>query len=341
MKNLVRIGVIGAGSIANRIHLPVLKSLEQAQMIAICDPVPGRAQGAAERFGIAAHHLSHRQMLQEETLDAVFVLTQPDSLYRPVYDSLSAGMHVFMEKPMGLTLFQAQSLAELAREKKRNLHVGFNRRYIPLVREVHRIMSDLTQITCVDGCFFKNSSPSFYQGCGDAFVCDVIHVVDLVRHLSGGQAVEATLRESAQPGCSRAGAWYGTVAFDNGAVGVVRASYAAGARVHRFDLHGPGASAFIDLGFGDAGCTAKIVHATGGGSHSMAAAGSPGHQITQLDGRKLAGDHRYERYYGYYDEDLLFVRSVLEAPEGDPARTAEDIRTMELLELMLAARHNH
>ena len=72
-------------------------------------------------------------MLKQEKLDAVFVLTQPDMLFRPARDCLQAGLPVYMEKPMGITLFQANTLRRLADEKDRLLHVGFNRRTIPLV----------------------------------------------------------------------------------------------------------------------------------------------------------------------------------------------------------------
>jgi len=46
-------------------------------------------------------------MMRDMPLDAVFVLVQPDVLFRVASDSLLAGKHVFMEKPMGITLFQA------------------------------------------------------------------------------------------------------------------------------------------------------------------------------------------------------------------------------------------
>jgi predicted dehydrogenase len=341
----LKIGVIGAGGIANGIHLPVLVTLPDAELCAVCDLIAERAEGAAKTFGIPRTYVSYHDMLKSEKLDAVFVLVPPDGLFRVASDCLLAGKHVFMEKPMGITLFQANTLRELAATQKRILHVGFNRRYIPLVREITRKFLELAPLTHVEGRFYKNSSPSFYNGCASSFVCDVIHVIDLVRHLAAGgsgkysRAVQATTLESVNPQTKIAEAWYSSMRFENGVTSSVRANYRTGGRVHQFELHGSGASAFIDLGFGGAGCSGKILHSAGPGGHSLSAAGADKQETIEFDGLRLAGSDKYEIYYGYGEEDRLFIRTALDNPGGtDPSRTAEDYASMELVEQLLNAR---
>jgi predicted dehydrogenase len=340
----LKIGVIGAGGIANGIHLPVLATLPEAELCAVCDLISERAEEAAKTFGIPRTYRSYHDMLHNEKLDAVFVLVPPDGLFRIAGDCLLAHTHVFMEKPMGITLFQANTLRELAETQKRILHVGFNRRYIPLVKEVTRTFLEFTPLTHVEGRFYKNSSPAFYNGCASAFVCDVIHVIDLVRHLAAGgpgklsRAVQAATLESVNPETNIAEAWYSSMRFENGVTGAVRANYRTGGRVHQFELHGPGASAFIDLGFGGAGCSAKILHSIGPGKHSISAMGTGEQEIIEFDGLKIAGSDKYEIYYGYGEEDRLFIRTALDTGGTDTVRTAEDYASMELVEQLLAAR---
>lgn len=341
----ISIGIIGAGRIATGIHLPVLSALPEADVRAVCDLNNERAEGAARTFGITHTYQSYFNMLREETVDAVFVLVQPDALFRIASDCLLAGKHVFMEKPMGITLYQAKSLQRLAETQKRILHVGFNRRYIPLIVEVTRKMREMTNIKHIEGRFFKNSSPSFYGGCAGAFVCDVIHVVDLVRHLAAGSTVgsskiiRATTMESINRETGIAEAWYSSMEFDNGATGCVRANYCTGGRVHEFELHGPGASAYINLGFGDAGCSARILHDAGQGGFSLSASELSKPEVLEFDGIALASSDRYEIYYGYHAEDQLFLHTAIENPQGtDITRAAEDYASMEAVERLLETR---
>jgi predicted dehydrogenase len=341
----LKLGLVGAGGIAKGIHLPALLTIPEAELRAVCDLISGRAEEAAKKFGIPQTYLSYHDMLKGEDLDAVFVLVPPDGLFRVAADCLLAGKHVFMEKPMGITLFQAKTLAALAASQNRVLHVGFNRRFIPLVREITKKFLELAPLVHVEGRFYKNSSPSFYGGCAGSFVCDVIHVIDLVRHIAAGgpgklsPAVRASALERRNREDGIAEAWFCSMEFANGVTGLVRADYRTGARVHQFELHGPGASAFIDLGFGDAGCSGKILYNPGPGAHSISAAGADRQDVFEFDGLALAGSDRYEVYYGYRDEERLFIQTALDNPGGtDPVRAAEDCASMELVEQLLAAR---
>lgn len=331
----VKIGAIGAGGLAFGIHLPILAKLKTVELTAVCDWNFDLAQKACRQFSMGKAYVSHLEMLERENLDAVFVLTQPDMLFRPVVDCLKAGLHVFMEKPMGITLFQANTLKRLADQENRYLQVGFNRRTIPLVTVMVKRMRELTEITHIEGRFYKNSSASFYDGCASAFVCDVIHVIDLVRYLASGNVQKALMLEESHSEEGVVQAWHSVISFDNGVTGAIRANYKAGGRIHDFELHGPGASAFINLGFGEAGCSGKILYSNGG-SHSLSSAGNPEVQIEEFDGIEIAESDDYGHYYGYFDEDNQFIDRVKNHPnQGDPQRTKEDYKTMELVQLLL------
>ena len=92
----VRIGIIGCGGIANNKHMPSLKKVEQAEMVAFCDIIEERAQKAAKEYGVpgAKVYTDYRELLQDKSIDVVHVLTpNRDHSYITV-DALEAGKHV-------------------------------------------------------------------------------------------------------------------------------------------------------------------------------------------------------------------------------------------------------
>ena len=94
---------------ARSVHLPSLAAMKDVQR-ALCDIIEQRAAQQAEKYGVGKVYTLYKQMLEKERLDAVFCLVQPDQHFRIVDDCLSAGVDVFMEKPPGITAFQAESL---------------------------------------------------------------------------------------------------------------------------------------------------------------------------------------------------------------------------------------
>lgn len=331
----VRVGVIGAGGVSTGVHLPALRLVESAEVIAVCDIIEDRAKHAAESFSIPETYTLYGEMLAKSDLDAVFVLTEPDQLYRPAKVCLEAGKHVFMEKPPGVTTYQAQTLLRTAREADRILQVGFNRRFIPLVRHVVDLMKEHTAITQVEGRFFKQGEAAFYGGCSDAFRCDAIHSADLVRWIAGGEPAAAATVEG-QTNDVVPNRWNAVVRFDTGIVGTVRANYQTGARVHSLEIHGPKASAFVNLGFGDASCSAEILFVDGEGTHSLASAGPGSSNRLSIDGIELAGSDEFCVYQGFLAEDEHFIGCIQNGQL--PLTGIEDaVKTMQFVDLMEAS----
>lgn len=335
----LRVGVIGAGGIARSVHLPSLSDIEGCELSWICDLSPDKAHGAAEQWGVPVHGTSYGELLENHRPDAVFVLVQPDLTFRIAQDCLRAGCHVFTEKPLGITLFQAETLARTARERNVQCQVGLNRRFIPLIREVAARMRALGPIHQVDGWFYKNGDAAFYDGCASAFTCDAIHTIDLVRHLAGAEAARTAMLSARYGDSPVDNAWNALIAFENGVTGVVHSNYATGGRVHGFALHGSAASAYINIGFGAEACSARILHHVTG-TFSLASNGAGEQHIEELDGRALAGSDQYYRYYGYHAEDQSFIDALR---SGTPVSCgAEDaLGTMRLLERMKAEAFSH
>ena len=332
MKKQVNVGIIGAGGIANGVHLPSLSEIEEANLVAICDLHIDRAEEAAKKYNIPHYYWDMYEMIEKEALDCVFVLVEPDRLFRAAYDCMKAGLNVIMEKPAGTSSHQTNALARLAREMGVICAVAMNRRHIPVVQEVKRIMSELTTITEVDGCFMKSTDLSKEWQYMSAYDSDGIHALDLVRYLAGSEVAKCATVTGRFSGSPVDNAWASVFQFENGVTGTMRSNYCAGARVHQFEMHGPGASAFINVGFGGADCEAVILTHNGASMYSMASGGiGGGMDRIVLDGKKLAGSDEFHAYYGYKQEDADFIHAVLTG--GKPLCTIEDAaKSMELCE---------
>lgn len=270
-------------------------------------------------------------MLARERLDAVFVLVEPGNLYHVVWHCLDAGIDTFMEKPAGISLFQTESLCSKAADTQRILQVGYNRRHIPLVRHVKKLVEERTEINQVQGTFFKCFSGAFDRGSASALACDVIHSIDLVRWMAGGTAEDVAMI-AAQNDDSVLSSWNGLCRFDNGVTGVITSNYRTGGRVHKFEIHGPGVSAYIDLGFGGKSCEAVLLIHEGEPKYSLAARGASQDGMHRIDGREIAGSSEFYRYYGYYFEDRHFVDCV--KTHTDPETGIKDaVKSAHLLEM--------
>jgi virulence factor len=271
-------------------------------------------------------------MLAQGDLDAVFCLVEPSNHFHVVMASLQAGLDTFMEKPPGISLYQAESMMRQAEERGRFLMVGFNRRHIPVVREVKKAFDAITRVTQVEGCFYKYGSGAFDRGGLTAFESDTIHAADLVRWMAAATPVEAyTLTASHDEPVVNA--WNSVTRFDNGTIGILKANYRAGGRVHRFEVHGPGASAFLNLGMGGAQCEGLLIRHDGGQQYSLSAGAAGGDSKAYFSGTKLAGSDQFYRFYGFYQEDRHFIDCVKtrQLPETSIQDAVKSFRYVDLI----------
>ena len=332
-KKRINVGVIGAGGIARSVHLPSLSEIEEANVVAICDLRLEKAKEMAEKYNIPGVYWDMYEMIEKENLDCVFVLVEPDRLFRVASDCMKRGLNVMMEKPAGISLHQTNALCRIAKKNKVICAVAMNRRHIPLVQEVKRIMSELTEITEVAGCFLKSTNLENAWEYASAFDCDGIHALDLVRYLAGSEVDKCATLTARHSGSSVYNAWSTVMHFENGVSGILRSNYQAGARIHNFEMHGPKASAFINIGMGGSECEAVILTSCNGAMYSLASSGVGGVNQIKLDGRELAKSDAFYAFYGYKQEDIDFIDALLNGRA--PICTIEDAsKSMELVEMV-------
>jgi predicted dehydrogenase len=120
MADVVRVGVVGAGSISVRGILPHLSQSDlqdRVRLQAVCDPVPGRAEAAAERFGIPHAFAEYEDLLARGEVDAVTIASPIGLHYQQGRQALDAGKHVHLNKTMTTTVDEATDLIDTALAK--------------------------------------------------------------------------------------------------------------------------------------------------------------------------------------------------------------------------------
>ena len=127
----LRIGIIGCGGIANGKHLPALKAINRADIVAFCDLIPEKAEKAAKEYGTpdAKVYTDYKELLKDESIDVCYVLT-PNRSHAPIsIDAMKAGKHVMCEKPMAKTAEDARAMVQTAKETGKKLTIGYQHRH--------------------------------------------------------------------------------------------------------------------------------------------------------------------------------------------------------------------
>jgi virulence factor len=241
----VRVALIGAGGMANAVHYPSLAEFDDVEMAALCDLVAQKRAETGKRFGVGRLYHGYKQMLDEVPCDAVYVLMPPHHLYDIVVDCLKRKLDVFIEKPPAVTTFQTASMARLATANKCVTMVGFNRRHAPMLTDARAAAAKRGTIQQVNATFYKNNSAVYYDGAVDVIGCDAIHAVDALRWLAGGEVVSVAGAVGRYNDLVP-NAWNAVVLFDTGCVGVLQSNWNTGGRIHTFEVHASGYSAYVE-----------------------------------------------------------------------------------------------
>ena len=140
MTATLRFGIIGAGVIGP-IHARALRTLPDAELIAVADVVAERAQEMAQEFSITPYQ-DVGEMLAKEHLDIVDICTPSGMHAGYAIQAMRAGCHVIVEKPMEITLAKIDEMLRVQQETGRKLAVVSQHRFDPASQQVHRLLEE-------------------------------------------------------------------------------------------------------------------------------------------------------------------------------------------------------
>ncbi len=196
-KRTYRVGVIGAGSIAQECHFPGYKKHGKANLVAFADPAVARHGEIQDQFGNLNAYDDFRDMLDQENLDVVSVCTPNKFHAENVIGALEAGCHVLCEKPIATTLKEADQMIATAKRKRKKLMIGFTHRLFRGPQRCKQLLKEkaigkpfMIRIRFAHGgpypgwaknCWFYNKELS----AGGALLDMGIHAIDLALWLFG------------------------------------------------------------------------------------------------------------------------------------------------------------
>ncbi|HEX9383354.1 MAG TPA: Gfo/Idh/MocA family oxidoreductase, partial [Gemmatimonadaceae bacterium] len=139
-KGPVRLGLVGAGAIAQLAHLPVLSKLKGAELVALCDNDGPKASAIAERLKIPDVFTDIEDLLELDQVDAVVIAT-PNHLHEPhVLRALKSKVDVLCERPLSLTSRGVERILAAAKQAGRKVVVGNNHRFRSDVQQLYRFL---------------------------------------------------------------------------------------------------------------------------------------------------------------------------------------------------------
>ena len=230
MTSPLRLGLIGLGNVALA-HLEGYRRLDQVQVVAGADPRADRAAMMAVRYGFTAYN-NYREMLERERLDLVAVLSTVSTHREAVEAAADRGLHVLCEKPLTLSLEDADRMIARCAERNVKLFYAASYRFLPAVVAARALIRSgaIGDVRLLTETMIGSTGPAGYQdmgphhypaggpgGSGNGLVDHGIHLVDLFPWLADTEIVSVTGRDqrSGQPPMAE----YLTMELRSGAVG--------------------------------------------------------------------------------------------------------------------------
>lgn len=318
-KSKVKVAMIGAGGMANTVHYPSLASFDDVEISAICDVDKERLNETADKYNIKNRYgesvNDYRKMIEDVSPDAVYAIGQPHLMYDIWGWCLEQGLNLYIEKPMGITIHQARSLAYMAEKYGSITQVSFQRRSCPMVVKLREECLKYGPITHAICRFYKYAITPFL-GARDHMMDDCVHSIDTLRWICGGEvvAIESIAKNIQVPNINYISA---TLHFDNGSIGYLVNSWSSGRRIFAVEMHAPGV----------------CIEAEHEGKGILYAEGDT--KGMEYDTREVAGSDELFVFGGFQAKNREFIDCV-KAKKQPASNFMDAVKTMEVADKILA-----
>lgn len=247
--NPVKVAVIGAGNHSQRVHLNILKKLQEqnvCKLLVLSDLDGQKASQAAEKFGFNKWTTDPERIFQDDMIEAVYVFGSVQMHIQYAKKAVQAGKHFFVEKPPAprasdllelLTQLQSKSLVGV---------VGFNRRFQKNITLTKKELSVTSTPSSFEATFHKPvEKRNVPFGAKTWFNAAAIHAVDVLCYWAGSLPQSVFSAKNALPQSDDQN-FSALFKWKSGLHAVLASNHTAGSRVERYAAHGPGCSYICD-----------------------------------------------------------------------------------------------
>ncbi len=194
------IAFIGAGNYAKAVLLPILEKMSGISRRTIVTLTGPSAKRTAERFGFEACGTDPAEVLADDSVDLVFIATRHDSHATLAEAALRAGKAVWLEKPVGLTMEEVESVARAVEETDGFLMVGYNRRFSSHARAVREAFANRSGPMAIQYVVAAGPTPGRTwltdpKVGGGRIIGEACHFVDLCTYLVGQIPIGVQVRK--------------------------------------------------------------------------------------------------------------------------------------------------
>jgi predicted dehydrogenase len=196
-----RIGMVGFGSIARGGHAPAYQDIGWS-IVAVADPEPNAQEAAREKFGVQRIYADYRELIADDEVEVVDLLTQPTLRKEVVLAAADAGKPVITEKPFGMTIEECTRMVEAADSAGIKLAVHQNYRWMKMNYLAYHIINR----GLIGDPFFASieifgqqdvglARHAFYSQCDNFLTVQWDnHLADLLRYWTGRDAIRVFAR---------------------------------------------------------------------------------------------------------------------------------------------------
>lgn len=333
-----KIGVVGLGAIAKNMHLPILSSFADVEIVAVSEVDVQRGRDTVKKWGIESVYSDFNQMYAEARPDGVFICL-PNSLhYRAVRAALEHGIHVFCEKPMGLNSDGAYELVALSKKQGLKLAVGYNRRLEANFVRTRKVVESLKlgrilqfHAAIVNPGPYASWIPSsdwFFKDRYGVLFDTGSHLVDLITYILDDEIVEVAANgTSTMHGIEVYDNITGSMKTRKGVVGTFNTGWRMSANFDAFNIYGTGGATFansmeVDERYGNYTALDRVAYSL--------------KLPLELVSKEMKNMGANGPSGTYFLEDRAFVDAV--QGRGEPIVTgAQGLKTIEILEAVKAS----
>lgn len=222
MQGEIGIGLIGAGLHSNTSLLPALKKIRNIKFVGIADAEGFKGRHSGIKYGFEYCVSDYKEMLDDSSINAVLIATRHNLHAQMVMDSLRAGKHVFVEKPLAMNCGEIKEIYQVYGQTNRQLMVGFNRRYAPYSQTAKELIGNNSNlvVNCRVNAGFVPKESWVYDTTegGGRIVGEVCHFIDLIQYLTNSMVVKVFAECTSEKGEDNLVA---TLKLENGSVATI------------------------------------------------------------------------------------------------------------------------
>ncbi len=221
------IAIVGSGNYATGVLIPAFKDAG-VHLATVASNAGVSGVYAGKKYGFAETTTDTASLFQDPTIDAIVITTRHNSHAQYVLQALAAGKHVFVEKPLCLTIGELEQIqremdCRASLSMKPMVMVGFNRRFAPQVQKINSLLNGVSgpksfAMTVNAGAIPTEHWTQDQEVGGGRIIGEACHFIDLLRFLAGSRiAGHQVTRMDSQSGDSVSI----SLKFDDGSIGVV------------------------------------------------------------------------------------------------------------------------